>query len=366
MGMFTLNDSISKDKVFAPKGKNMISVRDTGASDAMLQARGIKNLKLHDANFAFLSTTLAKLHNEDYEPIWNTTWAEDVPVDTNGGFVDYIEYKVINWASRFSANENAVGNNANYNIPRVNATMKQRIAKVHTFEIGYDLNFVEMEKMKKVQMKRSLEQIYQDEIMAGWDRFVQDLAYLGKDQRTGTQEATGLFNSDSLVKVFTVDKNISAMEDTEVASLFNGIMTTYLAQSNQNIGVVPTTFLVPTFVYQDVTNRMSLNYTSNLLEFIKNFNVGKGIDPKLNIEIKPRQDLDAMGIANQGRMVAYRKDKKFVRIDIPYAMQHYVTLPNMERGAYTSLFVGQVSDVQLPYNESSADLGIVTYWDFLA
>lgn len=361
---FTLNDSITKQSVGSVV-KKCISVTDAGYSTAMLKARGIKNVSLHDANFAFLSSTLAKLHTEDYEPLINTTWAIDVPVDTNGGFVDYIEYKVINWTSRFSANENSVGNNGNYNIPRVTASAAQRIAKVHTFEIGYDLNFIEMEKMKKIQMKKSLEQIYQDEIMAGWDRYVQDLAYFGKDQKTGTQENVGLFNSDSIVKTFTIADDITTMTDDQLASLINGIFTTYLKQSNQNASILPNTLLVPTFVYQNLVGRMSSLYTSNFMEFIKNFNVGKGIDTKLNLEILPRQDLDDMGTAEKGRIVAYRKDKKFVRIDIPYAMQHYITLPNMERGAYTSLFVGQVSDVQLPYNVSAKDLGIVTYWDFL-
>ena len=45
-------------------------------------------------------------------------------------------------------------------------------------------------------------------------------------------------------------------------------------------------------------------------------------------------------------------------------MQHYITLPNIEKMSYTSAFVGQVSDVQLPYNTDSASLGVVTYWDF--
>jgi len=32
--------------------------------------------------------------------------------------------------------------------------------------------------------------------------------------------------------------------------------------------------------------------------------------------------------------------------------------------SYTSAFVGQISEIQLPYNTSSAEFGPVTYWDF--
>ena len=71
-----------------------------------------------------------------------------------------------------------------------------------------------------------------------------------------------------------------------------------------------------------------------------------------------------MGTASKGRIVAYKKDKTFVRIDMPYPMQHYITLPNIDKMSYTSAFVGQVSEVQLPYNTTATELGVVTYWDF--
>ena len=44
--------------------------------------------KIHDTNFAFLTTTLAKLHTTLYEQKYFVTYAEDIPVDVGGGFVD--------------------------------------------------------------------------------------------------------------------------------------------------------------------------------------------------------------------------------------------------------------------------------------
>ena len=59
-----------------------------------------------------------------------------------------------------------------------------------------------------------------------------------------------------------------------------------------------------------------------------------------------------------------KKDKDFVRMDMPYPMQHYITLPNIDKMSYTSAFVGQVSEIQTPYNNSDSEFGVVTYWDF--
>ena len=49
---------------------------------------------------------------------------------------------------------------------------------------------------------------------------------------------------------------------------------------------------------------------------------------------------------------------------MPYPMQHYITLPNVDKMGYTSAFVGQVSEIQMPYNTNKSELGPVSYWDF--
>ena len=82
------------------------------------------------------------------------------------------------------------------------------------------------------------------------------------------------------------------------------------------------------------------------------------------ISIASRAELDEEGSTKKGRIVAYKKDKAFVRIDIPYPIQHFITLPNVDKMSYTSAFVGQVSEIQLPYNNSDQEFGVVTYWDF--
>ena len=327
------------------------------------ERRYVEDAKVHDANFAFLTTTLAKLHQKAYEPkVW-FTYAEDVPVDAGGGFVDYVEFYTVDWAGIMNDTRNIFGNNGNL-IPRVNASMTQNRVPVYTYEIAYDLRFVELEKMKKITLPKSIEQIYQDGILAGWDYFCQRIAYLG------IANDKGLFNHSS-VMVGTIDnsqttgKGFEGLTDTEVAGFFNGMFMRYLIESNMNPSLLPDTILVPSFVSTDLVNRMSALYTSTLLEFIKEHNLGKAqTSGKLSVEIKARPDLDTLGTFSAGRIVAYRKDKDFVRLDMPYPIQHFITLPNIEKMSYTTAFVGQVSVIQLPYNQSASSLGVVTYWDF--
>ena len=322
----------------------------------------VKDAKVHDANFAFLTTTLAKLHEHLYEPLYFITYGQDVPVDAGGGFVDYVSYYTVDWAGIMNEFRNVMGNNANY-IPRINAGLSQKRVNVYTFEVAYDLRFVELEKMKQLTLQKSIEDIYKNAIVAGWDLFVQKVAY------TGIQGQTGLFNDTKTMTTTiantTANSGFKGMSDADVVAFFNGVFETYLENSNMSLSVLPDTFLVPTFVGKDLSSRFSALYTSTLRKFIVDHNLGVDeSDGKVSLKIKSRPDLNSLGAGGHGRIVAYKNDKTFVRIDMPYPMQHYITLPNIDKMAYTSAFVGQVSEIQMPYNTSSEELGIVTYYDF--
>ena len=323
----------------------------------------VSDAKVHDANFAFLSTTLAKLHTKVYEPKSYFTYAEDVPIDTGGGFVDYVEYMTVSWAGIMNDTRNIFGNNGNL-IPRVNASMTQNRVPVFTYEIAYDLRFVELEKMKKVNLQKSIDKIYEEGILVGFDYFAQTVAY------TGINGNAGLFNSANVLtgtidNSATTGKGFEGLSDAEVVGFFNGVFTRYLTDSNMNINLLPNVFLVPTFVTADLCDRFSALYTSSLLDYLKEHNVARAnAGDNFKVEIKARPALDTLGTAGYGRIVAYRKEKEYVRLDMPYPIQHYITLPNIEMMAYTTAFVGHISTIQLHYKTSSSELGVVTYWDF--
>lgn len=323
----------------------------------------VGDAKLHDANFAFLKSALSKLHTQTYMPKVFFTYQDDIPVDVGGGFVDSVEYFSVNWAGIVNDTRNLFGNSGNI-IPRINACMTQNKVPVYTYEVAYDLRFVELEKAKKLQLTKSIEQIYQEGIRAGWDCFVQRVAYLG------ISGGSGLFNHPN-VQVTTIDntgttdKGFAGLSDDSAVAAINGIFMKILAASGMNASLLPNTLLVPTWMAEDLVSRYSPLYTNTLYDFIVEHNLGKVQGgKKFELTIVGRPDLNNAGVGGHGRIVAYRKEKDFARIDMPYPVQHYITLPNVERCSYTSIFVGQVSAVQLPYNSSSSEQGVVMYLDF--
>jgi len=350
------------DSIVPEERGKAISIRDMYGLKGMKPF--IKNTKLHDANFAFLSTTLAKLYKDVVKPMYYVTYTQDVPINVGGGFVDYVSYYTIDWAGIMNE-YNITGNNANY-IPRVNAGMNKKNANVYTWQVAYDLRFVEIEKMKKLSLQKSIQDIYKMSIVAGFDLYAQRIAYVGG----GLTNSYGLFNNPN-VPVTTIDNSsttgygFEGLNDDVVVAFFNGVFEYYLLNSGNNLSILPDTFLFPLFVGTDLSSRFSELYTSTLRKFLKEHNLGSDeADEELKVVFKSRSILNDMGTANAGRIVAYKNDEMFVRMDVPYPIQHFITLPNMERMSYTSLFVGQISEVQLPYNVNANEFGPVTYWDF--
>jgi hypothetical protein len=331
----------------------------------------IQNKELHDTNFAFVSTTLAKLHETAYDPIWYVTWRKDIPVDIGGGFVDYVEYFTINWQGVQNQTENLFGNNAGI-IPRVNASANQNIARVYTYEIAYDLKFVELEKLNTLRFQKSIQDIYRQAIAAGFELFAQTIAYTG----VSSAGDHGLFNNVN-VKIYSIPEGVSTgtkfkdLTNAEIISLFNGIMAEYLTKTNWNLGMLPDTFLLPAEDAQELSNRFSEFFNKSLRNYLleNNFGVdemkGSDMEASYKFSVRGRPQLDALGTVSNGRIVVYRNEKTYVRMDMPYPLQVFYTGPNVERAAYTSFFVGQISKIQMPYNDgATGEFGPVTYWDF--
>lgn len=327
---------------------------------------GPEKAKLHDAGFSFLKSALSKLDPTVYKPKRFITYGMDLDVEEGGGIVEFIEYFTADWSGIADEVNNVFGNQANY-VPRINAGLVQNTIPVYTFEIAYDLRFIDLEKIAKQSLPQSVESVYKDTILAAFDLFVNRIAYLG------AKGNDGLFTSSKVVPqslpVGGSDAELSAMSDAEVLALMNGMLAEYIEDGRFNVDLLPDTILVPTQLGKALQRHSEL-FTQNLRNyFAKNNYVtdeAEAHDLKdFTLHIRTRSQLDDLGLYGTGRVVMYRKSAEFVKIWIPYPIKPYQTsVINIERMAYTTLFVGQVSAVQMPYNDGS-DFGAVTYWDFL-
>jgi hypothetical protein len=309
------------------------------------------------------------MHTKVVEPKYNVTYMKDIPINVGGGMVDYVDYFSVDWIGNPLQNQAITGNNVNI-VPRVNAKLSHKAVDVFNFELAYDIKFIEIDKLDKIKFTKSIEAIYKDAIMAAWDLFNDEIGYMGRNGEGGLFNHPNVLATSLAAGTKDASKDgFEAMTDTEIVGVFNGILSYYLTNSNNNIKLLPDTFLVPMNAAAIMSSRFSTLLNATLREFIMKHNIG--IDEAMAadegdfiIKIKGRSRLNKMGTAGAGRIVAYRYDEEFVRMDQPYPMQLYYTAPNVDKACYTTYFVGQVSLIQLPYNTGEADmLGAVTYWD---
>jgi len=323
--------------------------------------------KIHDAGFGFLQSNLAKLDPTVYEPIQDVTYGQDMTIEAGSELVESIEYFTADYTGVMDRINNIFGQNANV-IPVVNAGYDLHRIPVYTFQIAYHHSFVEMEMVKGKKFPGSLEKIYEDAVKFGYQLFVNRVAYLGMGN-TG-----GLFTSANVpvntVPTFT-PTTIDTATDAELIALINGMLEAYLTNPHYTLQGLPDTMLIPVWFASELSSRHSALYTSNLRNFLEQNNVAvdeakaRGVKG-YEFKIRSRPELDTIGTDSVGRIVLYRNDPKFVKLHLPYAFKHFFTGPDAANFRYTSLFVGQVSEIQLPYNPSDNEFGIVSYWDFLA
>ena len=363
----SLRDSKMSIASTAVENKKGVSLRD--ANPGLYQSLG--KTKVHDANFAFVMTELSKLHQKVYEPKFNTTYAQDVPIEVGGGMVDFVDFFTVEWAGMPDQTQNLTGNNVNI-IPRVNAKLNHKKVNVYNFEIAYDIKFIEIDKLNKLNFTKSLEAIYKDAILAGWDLFCDKIAYEGVNGNDGLLTSTNVLTT--VIPRGTQDATATGFEqmsDSEIVSTINGILAFYLINTNNNIDLLPDVFLLPSNDASELSSRFSELYTNTLRNFLMEYNVG--VDEAVaagfenyKIKFRGRPRLNGAGQNSAGRIVVYKFNKDYVRMDIPYPVQVYYTGPNTDKLCYTTYFVGQASEIQMPYNVSAAELGPVTYWDFTA
>jgi len=324
--------------------------------------------KAHDAGFAFLTNKLAKLDPTLYKPLFNITYGKDIKgIEVGNELVDAIEYYSADYTGIMDTVNNMFGEKGSV-IPRVTGGLTQDRLPVFNFEVAYDLSFIEVEKLSGKQLPISIEKVYQELVQTGFDLFANRVAYLG------VGAAGGLLNHDK-VEVNAIPGITAAQfvnpstTDQQILAVLNGFFQRYFNETNFNINIIPDTLLVPTFVATELSSRISVMFTNTLYEFFMEHNLAKNTamvnglaDFKLRLVARPQ--LDTLGIAGKGRFVLYRNDPMFVKFHIPFGFKSFFTGPNVEKMAYTTLYVAQVAQIQLPYNDSSEEFGAVTYFDF--
>lgn len=308
-------------------------------------------VSLLDASFGMLQNELAKVITEPFGPITEFTYQEDVNIVTGGGLVDFIEYYEVDYQGIMKSSKNIFANKGN-DIPTINASIDQKYGNVFTYEIAYDLHMVDLEKLSKTRLGRMLTSLYQEGIRLGWEAMCQEVAYFG----VPNGKVKGLFNSD---KAYSMSGTFDTSSIQTIIASFNAIEEARF-EATANISTAYDTYLLPTDLYTLLVNTTTDLLNTNLLEYLQTRSLAA---TRLGrpIKIAPRVQLN--DASTHGRIVAYRNEQRFVRLEVPYMLQAFATLPNATTLAYRTFFVGQVAELLMPYAVDATTVGSIAYFD---
>lgn len=331
---------------------------------------GVEKAKLYDAGFSFLTSQLAVVDPHVYAPKANITYKDDIAIEQLKGFLDYVEYYTSDWGGVADDLNNVFANNANY-IPRVNAGLYQNRLKIFTLEIAYDLRWIELEKLAKQKLPTTIEALYKDTIAIAWDLMVNRAVY------TGIGGAGGLLTS-SKVPVYTLpitNALLSVVDPQDgdyvtneaLLAILNGMAAIFMQADGYVLDFLPDTMLIPGKFREVLSSRTSALLAQNLQNYFAKNNAfideaqGNGL-PDHKFKIVRRVWCDGVGEGGADRIVLYKNSPEFVKIWLKDIAQYW-SGPNPERLGTTTLFVGQVSEIQMPYSLSADTYGPVVYFD---
>lgn len=301
---------------------------------------------------AFLVSELEKRDNIIRMPLTSVTYPRDIPMSVGGGWVDHtsslsLDYGVTNGtgASLWHANESNL-------IPAIQANFEKDIYKAHQFAISMRIMFVDLQKANYVG--RNLDTILRDGIRLAYDKHMDAHVYIG----TSAYGSTGLINNPDVV---TANVSTGAAGTTqwstktpdEILADINSAIITAWEAAGYDPSAVPNHIVLPYQQYTYIaTTRVSELAQDTILTFLLRNNVSTQNGGRLVIGAS--RYLQGAGAGGTDRMVVYVNDRKYLLMEELVPLTAVMTGQNISTVSYDTIFMANMTDVQLYYTSTIA------------
>lgn len=298
-------------------------------------------------SLAFLESELEKLDPTLHEPLTSTTYSRDIDISVGGGWVDrsnalFVDYGIA------GGSRNGVSN-AKENVTRIiQANLSKDTYRLFPYSAIMRIDFIDMQRGNITG--RSLEQILNDGIRLDFEKYMDLNAYVGINE-LGTQ---GLVNNDNVTATTAAEVNSSTewanKTPDQILDDINTAITAAWAAAAYDSSAIANHILLPPQQYALLVSRkVSEAGNVSLLNYLLENNIArnKGVD----LFIGECKFCEGAGTADTNRMVVYRKDKRFVEIDLAQPLSRVMTNPNVEDHCFDSLYLANVGEVKIKYSQ---------------
>lgn len=299
---------------------------------------------------AFLVSELEKRDPKIKEPLTSITYTRDVPIKVGGGWVEYISALNIDFGVTGGSGNGTVSAPGANGSPIVQMNLGKDTFGAHVFSSILRVPFVDMQRQQITG--KSLDALLTDGIRLTYDKHMDENAYKGLSDY-GT---SGLLNNPNVTaaSVATGSGGSTAWSSKtadEILKDVNDAVLAVWAAAQYDLSALPNHVLIPHAQYNVLaTTKVSQYADKTILEFLLDNNIAKRNGKSLVIAACPW--CAGAGASSTDRMVVYCHNEKFLALEELVPLSRTMTQPNVEALAYDSVYMANVSELELFYTQT--------------
>ena len=326
----------------------MAKFQNMGTFDLNTMQGGAKPFAMDAAGIAsgqaFLTSELEKRDMLVRTPLTSFTYTRDIPIRVGGGWAEYVSAMNVGYGITGGSGDNLIQAASVDGIPLIQANFGKDLWKTHVISAGTRIFWVDMQRGNMTG--RNIDTLLRDGLRMSYDKHMDENTYVGF-VRYGT---TGLVNNPDVTITSATGNWTSLTPDQILADVNNAILAAWAA-AGYDLDAIPNHIILPYEQFNYIaTTRIGQLAEKTILTFLLENNVAKQNGSDLYIGATAW--CKGAGTGNVDRMVAYCNKERFVAMDELVPLTRAMTTPNAERFSYDTAYAGNVSEVEVFYNQT--------------
>lgn len=301
---------------------------------------------------AFLTSELEKRDMMVRTPLTSFTYNRDLPIRVGGGWAEFVSAMQVGYGITGGSGDGIMTAASANGIPMIQADFSKGLFKTHMIAAGTRVQWIDMRRGNMTG--RNLDSLLRDGLRMTYDKHMDENAYVG----FAAYGTTGLLNNpDALVTDAAATGSSSgttfkSKTPDQILQDVNDAILTAWEQAEWDLDAVPNHILMPYEQYNYLaTTRVSELAEKTILTFLLENNVAKQNGSDLFIGATAW----CKGAAADGsddRMVVYCNKERYIAMDELVPLTRAMTSPNTQYFCYDTAYAGNVSEVEVFYDQT--------------
>jgi hypothetical protein len=300
---------------------------------------------------AFLVSELEKRDPMVRKPLTSVTYTRDIPVKVGGGWVETISSLYIDFGVSGGSGNGLVQAPGANGVPVIQANIGKDKFGTHVFSTIMRIGFIDMQRQQITG--QSLDRLLTEGIRLAYDKHMDANVYLGLSDY-GT---TGLVNNANITAANVATNGAqspsrlwTAKTADQILYDVNELLQSIWAAAGYDLDGMPNHLLLPYAQYTHIaTTKVSEQAEKTILDFLLENNIAKKNGKELVVAGCRYCAGAGAGNPATDRMVAYVHDDRFLAVEELVPMSRTMTSPNTQALAYDSVYMANISEVELFY-----------------